>query len=137
LADLDDVQTREEVSWAAGCPWALEPGYQNAGQHHGLGTVLGNRGQNTDIHQASQPYFDTDNPPLNPGQTMNFVMTQNYQYSTDAGNTWQNIPNSNYTLTRTLYRRRWPLHKHFIYTLKKQGTVDNAVNHTVTQEVTI
>lgn len=130
MDDLDDVRTREEVTWAGACPWAMEVGYQGAGQHHGMGITQGDVGQNTDTHQASQPYFDADNPPLNPGQTMAFAMTQVYQYSTDGGNTWLDIPGSNYTLTRTLRRRRWPRRNQYVYTITKRGTLDADVNHT-------
>lgn len=137
INELDDVLTREEVTWAAGCPWAVEPAYQAAGQHHGMGTTRGDAGQSRDVHQASQPYFDVNNPPLNPGQSMNFVMTQCYQYSTDGGTTWHNIPNSDYTLTRSLYRRMWPFRDRFVYTMTKQGINDVAVNHTTSVTVRV
>ncbi|MEH2120429.1 eCIS core domain-containing protein [Nostoc sp.] len=134
INDLDDFLTREEVTWTQGCPWAIDPDYQTPGQHHGMGTNRGNVGQNMDTHQASQPYFNIENPRLKLGESMEFVMTQVYQYSSDGGITWNDIPESNYILRRTLKRKIWPSKK-YVYKLTKQGLQDRAVNHTTKVEV--
>ena len=125
LSDLDDVKTREEVSWDKGCKWAKDKFYYND-----LAEGKGNVGKNVDTHQATQPYFDTNNPPK-PGQKMTFTMNQVYQQSTDGGKIWNDIPGSRYSLNRTLYRRKWPFSNQYIFTLIKKGIEDTGVNHTV------
>ena len=142
LADLDHIRTREQVSWPA-CTWpVLEAGYAAPGQHHGMGTTAGTQGYNNDTHQASQPFFDitqlrdkTNAQYLAKGaQSAPFVMNQVYQYSTDGGATWHDIPGSQYTLTRTLRRKGWR-GKRYVYTLTKQGATDGAAHLTTSIEV--
>ena len=111
LADLGHVRVRERVWWGApaqNVAGLLDPGYQVAGQHFGVGNAamaLGTAGSNGDNHDA-RGAWDTGILDLPGSGPFSYVCQQVYQVSNDSGTTWQDIPNTNYEITRTVSKTR-------------------------------
>jgi len=111
LKDLGHVRVREQVSWGAAAQnvaGLLDPAYQVAGQHFGVGNAVmspGTVGSMTDNHDA-RGAWDTGILNLPGNGPFSYVCQQVYQVSNDGGNTWQDIPNSNYEIVRTVSKTR-------------------------------
>jgi hypothetical protein len=111
LADLGHVRVREQVSWGAAAQNAaglLDPLYQVAGHHFGVGNAVtspGTIGSMTDNHDA-RGAWDTGILNLPGNGPFSYVCQQVYQVSNDSGNTWQDIPNTHYEIVRTVSRTR-------------------------------
>ena len=109
LRDLGHVRVREQVSWGAAAQnvaGLLDPAYQVAGQHFGVGNAVmspGTVGSMTDNHDA-RGAWDVGILNLPGNGPFSYVCQQVYQVSNDSGNTWQDIPNSNYEIVRTVSR---------------------------------
>ena len=111
LADLGHVRVREEITWGAAAQDVaplLESGYRNAGGHTGMGAIAmspGTAGSMSDTHNI-QGAFESSIENLPGNGPYSYVCQQVYQVSNDSGNTWQNIPNSNYEIIRTVSKTR-------------------------------
>ncbi|MGE0710773.1 MAG: hypothetical protein AB7N76_27745 [Planctomycetota bacterium] len=105
LTDLAHLRVREHVSWNAPNPNTrpfVIPEYQRGGDHMGVGNAAytpGHIGRGDDTHSALGP-FTPQIFQLQPNATLEYVMNQVYEQSTDDGATWTAIPNSRYTITR-------------------------------------
>ncbi len=105
LMDLGHLFVREKVSWAAPSAQAqpyLDPAYQIAGQHFGVGNAVtsrGDAGNMTDTHDAKGAWAPAVFNFTGPG-TVGYTCSQVYQYSTDNKLTWHDIPNSTYEIMR-------------------------------------
>ncbi|AKJ02229.1 hypothetical protein ATI61_108381 [Archangium gephyra] len=108
LSDLTHIQTREMVTWMAPAPEVrpyLERGYQQGGNHTGLGEgTTGNQGRAEDNHLIQGPFIGAI-ASMPDNTTLTFSMTQTYQYRADGVN-WVNIPGAGtWTIVRTVTRR--------------------------------
>lgn len=112
ILDLGHILVRERVAWPAPAPeyvqYIIDPepleNYQVQGHHYGLGnnaTSNANTGQGDDTHGLMGPWKPNtlNYPGPNP---MRLVFRQQYEFSTDNGNVWALIPNSQYTVTREI-----------------------------------
>jgi hypothetical protein len=107
LKELGYLFVREKVTWDAPSAEAkplLDPAYQVAGGHFGVGNAAvspGNVGNMSDSHDikgawapASTKYTGT--------APVSYTCKQVYQYSGDNKATWKDIPNSTYEIKREI-----------------------------------
>lgn len=105
LGDLAHLFVREKVSWDNPSPAAkpyLDPAYQQAGQHFGVGNAVtspGDVGNMSDTHDAKGAWAPGVFKFAGPG-SIAYTCKQVYQYSKDNKATWQDIPNSTYEIKR-------------------------------------
>ncbi len=110
LDDLSHALVREYVSWKAPAKEVqpfVDKDYAKSGKHYGVGnaaTTPGNTGQGDDTHAALGPFTPNVLEFDGPG-TLVFEMDQVYQVSMDGGKSWDDIPGSEYTLTREVARK--------------------------------
>jgi hypothetical protein len=107
LADLAAWKVREKVYWAAAPTPArpfLDPAYQGAGQHFGVGNAVsspGSAGNMSDTHDAKGAWAPAVFNYTGAAK-ISYTCKQVYQSSSDNGATWQDIPNSTYEIVRTV-----------------------------------
>lgn len=105
LGDLAHLFVREKVAWdapSAAAKPCLDPAYQRAGQHFGVGNAVtspGNVGFMSDTHDAKGAWAPPALKFAGPG-TISYTCRQVYQLSKDNKVTWQDIPNSTYEIKR-------------------------------------
>jgi len=105
LEDLAHMFVREKVSWDTPSGVArpfLDPAYQNAGQHFGVGNAVtspGSAGNMSDTHDAKGAWAPQVFKFAGPG-AIAYTCKQVYQCSKDNKATWQDIPNSTYDSKR-------------------------------------
>ncbi|WP_158887992.1 eCIS core domain-containing protein [Amycolatopsis anabasis] len=106
-ADAGEVLTREHVWWDGDATLAPYLGqefaeYANQGEHYGMSPVPASSGGNTDTHALLGPLqgagvFTVQNE-------ITLTLRQAYEYSTDGGATWHEVPGARFTIVRRVRR---------------------------------
>jgi len=110
-AALTNMRVRESVQWPQWPAPAIQlmgahtAEYQRPGNHNGLGNNPATTGAGTDNHSLLGP-FNQDALNYQGAQPISITMTQVYEFTRDNGATWNPIPNSGYTITRTITARQ-------------------------------
>jgi hypothetical protein len=128
LQDLAYAFVREKVYWDAPSTAAkpyLDPAYQVAGQHFGVGNAVtspGNALNMSDTHDAKGAWAPAVFNFKGPG-SISYTCKQVYQWSKDNKVTWLDIPNSNYEIKREVSVQGTQIKM----TIKKKNIAPNTV----------